>query len=223
MVLEYKTALEEKLAMPVLDLDRFAAAPLRRNPYDFVVLDDFIRKEAQPALATDFPRIEQGGSFPLRTLTYGPGFARLVDELKGPAMRQAFAQKFSIDLDDRPVTITARGQTRAKDGQIHADSRDKLVTVLIYMNPGWSAADSEGQLRLLRSPDNLDDAVVEVPAAMGTLVAFRCVPHAWHGHRPFVGPRRSIQLNWVTDERVVRREEFRHRISAMAKRLFGRR
>jgi hypothetical protein len=208
--------------MAILDLDRFAAAPLCRDPFDFLVLADFIRKEAQPALAADFPQIDLGGSFPLSTLAYGPVFARLVDELRGPEMRRAFALKFAIDLDDRPVTITARGQTRAKDGQIHTDSRDKLLTVLIYMNQGWSSADSEGQLRLLRSADDLDDAAVEVAPAMGTLVAFRCAANAWHGHRPFVGQRRTLQLNWVTDAGVVRREEFRHRLSALAKRLLGR-
>ena len=56
---------------------------------------------------------------------------------------------------------------------------------------------------------------------MGTLLAFRCGPNAWHGHHPFVGQRRTLQLNWVTDRGVVRREELRHRVSALAKRLFG--
>ncbi|MBI1779628.1 MAG: 2OG-Fe(II) oxygenase [Proteobacteria bacterium] len=205
--------------MSVLDLDRFAAAPLAREPYDFVVLTDFIKKAAQPAIAADFPDIAQGGSFPLSVLDYGPAFANLVDELQGPAMRRTFAGKFGIDLEARPVTITARGHTREKDGQIHADSKTKLITVLIYMNPEWSAGDSAGQLRLLRSPESLDDAAVEIPPAMGTLVAFRCAANAWHGHHPFVGARRAIQLNWVTDKGVVRREEFRHRLSALAKRL----
>jgi hypothetical protein len=208
--------------MSMLDLDRFAAHPLERAPFDFMVLTDFLRTDAHAALTADFPGIDQGGSFPLSTLQYGPTFQRLVDELKGEPMRRAFEDKFEIDLEDRPVTITARGQTRAKDGRIHTDSRDKLLTVLIYMNPGWASENSEGQLRLLRSPDDLDDAVVEVPPRMGTLIAFRCMPNAWHGHRSFVGPRRTIQLNWVTDERVVRREEFRHRLSAFAKRLLGR-
>jgi hypothetical protein len=31
-----------------------------------------------------------------------------------------------------------------------------------------------------------------------------------------------IQLNWVTDQGVVRREQFRHRVSAFFKRLRGR-
>jgi len=208
--------------MSVLDLDRFAAAPLERDPFDFVVVSDFIRKEAQPALTSDFPAIERGGSFPLSTLRYGRAFAAFVEELESPAMRRAFAQKFAIDLENRPVAITVRGQTRAKDGKIHTDSKDKLLTVLIYMNPDWSAADSKGQLRLLRSPASLDDPVIEVPPLMGTMLAFRCGPTAWHGHHPFIGQRRTLQLNWVTDQGVVRREELRHRVSAFVKRLMGR-
>ena len=39
------------------------------------------------------------------------------------------------------------------------------------------------------------------------------------GHPPFVGPRRVIQFNWVTDEDVVRRERTRHHLSAWFKKL----
>ena len=97
--------------------------------------------------------------------------------------------------------ITVRGQARAADGRIHADSRTKLITVLIYMNESWEA--EGGRLRLLRSPDGLDDAVAEVPPAAGTLLAFLNTPHSWHGHSPVSGPRRVIQLNWVTSDAVV--------------------
>jgi Rps23 Pro-64 3,4-dihydroxylase Tpa1-like proline 4-hydroxylase len=114
--------------------------------------------------------------------------------------------------------VTVRGQARPRDGRIHTDSRTKLVTVLLYMNPGWS--DGGGWLRLLRSSDSLDDYFAEVPPEAGTAVFFRCTKNAWHGHTPFVGPRRAIQLNWVLDESVVRREQGRHRISARLKKYF---
>ena len=35
--------------------------------------------------------------------------------------------------------VTARGQSAARDGQIHTDSRTKLITVLIYMNNSWES------------------------------------------------------------------------------------
>ena len=110
------------------------------------------QKHAEVAIdiAADFPKIEQGGSFPLSTLRYGPAFAHLVGELKGDAMRRAFAQKFSVDLEHRPVTITARGLTRAKDGRIHTDSRDKL---LVYAKSGLLPPSSFTGLSLLPGPD----------------------------------------------------------------------
>ena len=85
------------------------------------------------------------------------------------------------------------------------------------MNPAWES--TEGRLRLLRSPDSLDNPVVEVPPDEGTLLAFVNTPTAWHGHTSVDGPRRAIQLNWVTDDGVVKREQFRHGLSSRLKRL----
>jgi hypothetical protein len=72
---------------------------------------------------------------------------------------------------------------------------------------------------MLNGPDDLEDYAAEVPPEVGTLVAFRCAPEAWHGHKPFVGQRRSIQLNWLTDESVLKRELKRHAFSAWTKKL----
>jgi len=125
-----------------------------------------------------------------------------------------------VDLAGRPTMVTARGMSAARDGQIHTDSRTKLITVLIYMNNAWEA--KTGRLRLLRSPDNLEDVIAEVPPDEGTMLLFKNEPNAWHGFHAFEGPRRVIQLNWVTDRGVVKREQFRHRVSAFFKRLSGR-
>ena len=141
--------------------------------------------------------------------------------IQSPAeFRAAFEEKFEIDLTDRPTMITVRGRCWEKDGSIHTDSVTKLITVLIYMNSSWE--DSGGQLRLLRSGEDLEDYVAEVPPEEGTLIAFRRSDHSWHGHKPFVGPRRVIQLNWVTSQGVLRYETRRHRYSAFLKRLFRR-
>ena len=74
---------------------------------------------------------------------------------------------------------------------------------------------------MLRSGNNLDEVILEVPPTEGTLLAFRRSNNSWHGHKPFSGPRRAIQFNWVTSEAVVRREQNRHRISAWMKRFRG--
>jgi hypothetical protein len=162
-----------------------------------------------------FPAIEKGGSFPESELAVGPAFAGLLAELRGPELREAVAEKFAIDLTGKPTMVTVRGQARAKDGRIHTDTEAKIVTVLLYLNRGWK--DAGGRLRLLRSSSSLDDYFAEVSPEAGTAVFFRCTDNAWHGHTPYVGERRAIQLNWVADEEVVRREESRHRFSARLK------
>ena len=203
--------------MGLLDLDAFAATPLVREPFPYLIVPGFLTTTALAAVNADYPQISQPGSFPASTLDYGPGFARLLDELQGPGLRAAFAAKFDLDLSGRPTMVTVRGRAQAKDGRIHCDSKTKIITVLLYMNGPWEA--QGGRLRLLRSATSLDDMVAEVPPDAGTLVAFLVTPHSWHGHGRFVGPRRVIQLNWVTGEDVVQHEQARHRFSARMKRL----
>jgi SM-20-related protein len=200
----------------MIDVDRFRRAPLVREPFDHVIVPEFVRNEALGSLLSDFPRIAKGGSFPVCVLSFGDSFARLIQELEAPALRSATEETFALDLNGRPTLITVRGQARKKDGRIHTDSRTKILTVLIYMNGGWS--DAGGHLRLLRSSASLDDAIADVAPEAGTAVFFRCTDNAWHGHTPYGGERRAIQLNWVTDAAVVRREQRRHRLSAVLKR-----
>jgi len=176
-----------------------------------------VRSEALDAIRTDFPAISHPGSFPLPTLSFGPAFAAFMDEIQSPAMTEAVGQKLDMDLTANPSMVTVRGQSRAADGKIHTDSRTKLVTALIYMNDAWESP--KGRLRMVRSPTDLNDVIAEVPPEQGTLLVFRNEPNAWHGFEPFSGPRRVIQLNWVTDASVVRREQARHRLSAFFKRL----
>jgi hypothetical protein len=202
--------------MQYLDLAAFRAARLVREPFDHLVLPGFVRPEACAAINADYPTIEEPGSFPLGQLTFGPGFHGLVDALEGGSMRAAFADKFGIDLSGRPTTITVRGRCGTRDGSIHTDSASKLITVLIYMNPAWEAAG--GRLRLLRNGHDLEAVVAEVPPTEGTLVAFRRSDNSWHGHKLFIGPRRVIQLNWVTGRSAANLTGLRHGLSAWAKR-----
>lgn len=205
----------------MLDLDRLLATPVQEVPFPFLIVPRFIRDGARPAILADYPDVTLPGSFPLPSLDYGPAFARLIEGLTGPEMTAIIARKFGIDLSGRPTMATVRGQSDAADGRIHTDSKTKLITMLLYMNDQWGA--EKGRLRILRSPDNLDDMAAEVPPEEGTLLVFRNGPKAWHGFEPFVGPRRVIQVNWVTDRGVVLREQSRHRVSAFFKRLVGKR
>jgi len=203
----------------MLNLAALEQAPVHLKPFPFLVVPNFVEAEGLDAIEKDYPSISKPGSFPLETLKFGPRFSKFIAELRGPAFRDLMAKKLGIDLKNRPTTITVRGRAREKDGQIHLDSKSKLVTVLIYMNGKWEA--DGGRLRLLNSPHSLDDMVMEVPPAEGTLLAFLNTENAWHGHKSFQGERRVIQLNWVRDRWVVWREKTRHSISAFAKKLQG--
>src|SRR3984885_5695339 len=205
-------------ALP-LDLDAFNAAPLTREPFPFLMVPRFVKPDAMGPINADYPLVAYPGSFPLPTLKYGPAFAGFIAALQGPEFTRAVERKLDVDLKGRPTMVTARGVSAARDGQIHTDSRTKLITVLIYMNNAWEA--KTGRLRLLRGPDNLEDVIAEVPPDEGTLLIFKNEPNAWHGFHAFEGPRRVIQLNWVTDQGVVCREQTRHKVSAFFKRLRG--
>jgi hypothetical protein len=201
----------------ILDLERLRAAPLCRDPFDFVIVDDFIRSDDLPAVLEDFPLVRRHGSFPLGALSCGAAFGALAGELEGEELRREIEGKFAIDLAGRPTTITVRGKSDGKDGGIHTDSATKLITLLLYMNPVWDT--QAGRLRLLRRPDDLDDYAAEIAPLAGTMVAFRRSAASFHGHYPHRGERRALQLNWVTDEAVARRELGRHAWSARLKAL----
>ena len=205
-------------ALPI-DLDAFAATALTREPFPYLMVPHFVRPEAMAAINADYPLVTHPGSFPLPTLEFGPAFRGFMEAIQGPEFTRAVEAKFGLDLSGRPTMVTARGVSAARDGQIHTDSRTKLITVLISMNNAWEA--KTGRLRLLRGPDSLEDVIAEVPPEEGTLLIFKNQPNAWHGFHAFEGPRRVIQLNWVTGMDVVKREQTRHRISAFFKRLRG--
>lgn len=203
-----------------LDLEALARAPRSDDPFPHVIVPGFVPAAAGRAISADYPAIARAGSFPVGDLSFGAGFRSFLGELEGPEFRAAIERKFDIDLAGRPTMVTVRGQARARDGRIHNDSRTKLITVLIYMNEAWEAAG--GRLRLLRSSHDLENVVAEVPPQAGTLLAFRVTDNSWHGHLPISGPRRVVQLNWVTSAAVVRRERARHGLSARVKQFFSR-
>ena len=205
--------------MAALDLAAIESATASGDPFDHIIVPGVIAGDALAAIHADFPKIDKPGSFPLSHTTYGPRFSALIDELCAPPFAERVGAKLGLDLRGLPTMVTARGRCRSTDGQIHTDSSGKVVTVLIYLNPPWEA--SGGRLRLLRDAADIDNYAVEVPPDEGTMVAFVCQPNAWHGHLPFEGERRAIQLNWVRSGTYKAREQIRHALSAIVKKLAG--
>lgn len=203
-----------------LDYAGLTGTPLSADPFTHVVVRNFVPPAALADVVDGLPALSKGGSFPTGSLRLGSAAAALIKELEGPRFRDAIAGKFGLNLSGAPTMATLRGQSREKDGRIHCDSLAKRVTVLLYLNPetaDWARQD--GCLRLLRSPDNLDDYAVEVPPVNGTLLVFPNGPTTWHGHKQFVGRRYVVQLNWMTTDDKARYEMRRHRVTAFLKRL----
>ena len=192
----------------ILDFDKLAATALERDPYEHVVVERFVRPDEFPKVAADFPELPGPGLHPPSAVELKGAFATMLEEFNGDRFRDIIAEKFSVDLKGRPLMATIRGFTRARDGQIHTDSETKIITVLIYLNNSW---DKEGgNLRLLRNGTDIEDYAKEISPIEGTPLVFKRSDRSWHGHLPFEGPRRAIQLNWVTDRFTAFKENARH-------------
>jgi hypothetical protein len=203
------------MSTELLDLEKLRAQPLVRDPFPFVVVSGMLQPGAIGKLSRDFPEIGDGGVYPVDVLPLGPSMRRLVEELSGPEFRKGVEEKFGLELADNPPMVTLRGRSRDKDGRIHRDSDDKVVSLLLYLNESWPH--KTGNLRMLRSPDDLESTVAEVPSTAGTMVIFEVTPNGWHGHHKFVGERRVLMLNYMTGRESHARELKRHRFSAKVK------
>ena len=204
----------------MFDYRALAETQVGFDPFPHIVVTDFLPPAALAQVHAELPVSDRGGSFPPEALKLGPAARAMMRELEGPALKQAIAEKFGLDLDDAPSMLTVRLATRGKDGQIHTDSAAKRVTTLLYLNPpNLRFEQQDGCLRLLRSPTDLEDYAVEVPPTRGTLLVFPNGPATYHGHRTHVGPRHSIQLNYMTNDGRARSELRRHRLSAIVKGL----
>ena len=200
-----------------INLEAIAASPVAHDPFDFFAVENVLTPGALEAVRKDFPAIDKPGIYPIADLAGGPAFTALVDAIRSPEMAKLIGTKFGIDLEGLPLMITARGRAQQKDGRIHCDSKDKVVTCLLYLNEEWDAAG--GRLRMLRNGKDIEDYAAEIPAHGGSFAAFRVTPSSWHGHKPYVGERRYLMFNWIRSDDARRSHERRHSLSARVKKL----
>ncbi len=204
----------------ILNINSIKNAVVNQQPFPFFTVGNVLNQEVATKVLEDFPAISAGGSFPLDSLEFGEGVKKLVAEIESDSFRQILAEKFEVDLSDKPLMITARGYSRQKDGKIHTDSKSKLLTILIYLNEDWPSPD--GRLRILNRGDSLDDYVAEVPASLGQLVAFKVTENCWHGYVPYEGRRQSLQINYLVDDKYTKSHVVRHKVSAFFKKIVRR-
>jgi SM-20-related protein len=203
--------------MAHLQLEKLRAAKLETSPYTYTIVPGFLTPETVSRINATYPKIDKGGSYPIESLDAGMAIKDVIDELDSPAFEQLIAEKFDVELNGRPKMYSLRAYTRAKDGQIHTDSKDKIITVLLYLNENWQQ--TGGRLRVLNNGKDVDNFAAEVPPDNGTLLVFKRSDNSWHGHHPFDGPRRSLQMNWMTSEGSKGFHAIRHKISAAVKKL----
>jgi hypothetical protein len=202
----------------LLDLAALKAAEVQQTPFPHLVVPFFLPRQHLAEAIKDYPDIDMAGIFPLDAIEGGPMFQRIVAEMKSPELRDVVAAKFGMDLSNHGTMVTARACCRATDGKIHADATFKKATLLLYLNDEeWKH--EGGRLRVLRSATDIEDYHAEVAPVGGMLFAFKCVEHAWHGHKSFEGVRRYVMMNFVEDAKVLQRELTRHRFTAGVKRI----
>ncbi len=201
----------------MLDFDTISQATFVEEPFKHFAVTDTLSPAALADVRKDFPDINNPGIFPLSTLDCRGRFLDLVNDIRSPALQAIMEEKYGVDLSDKPLMITVRGQAQKKDGRIHTDSTTKFVTCLLYLNEPWD--EGGGRLRLLRRGDDISDYFAEIPPHGGTLVSFLRSDNSWQGHEPYQGQRRYIMFNWMTSRAALEADLRRHRFSAKIKKL----
>lgn len=202
----------------MLDLTAIRTAVVNNSPYPYCVINNSILEDKLSAVANNFPTISHPGSIPMTSVEYNPLFGQLLSQLEGDDFRKIIAEKFDINLNEKPTMLTFRGVMRKKDGRIHTDSTTKLITVLLYFNEDWPSPD--GHLRILNNGQDINNYVAEIPPLLGSMVIFKVTDNCWHGHTPLEGKRLSIQLNYLTGNTAKNKHQFFHNLSAKIKNIF---
>jgi hypothetical protein len=205
-------------------LDRIAPdCVLREAPFPALVARGMLDPSAAPALGEDFPRYRGAGFFPHARGDCGPAINALVDALTAPAFADQLGSLLGIEhMSQYPPLVTICRALNLRHGTIHTDSRSKIATALVYLNPDWVPSHA-GCLRFLAANNDIESLVApEIKPVFGTLAAFRRTDNSFHGHLPFEGERRVIQVAWLVDTHAVDRKTRRGRVSRAIKWLIGR-
>jgi hypothetical protein len=195
---------------------------VRSEPFHFVLAHGQLPGEAVEALRHDFPKYASAGFFPYEEKDCGPSVNRLIGDLTDPAVATAVGARLGIDnLGQYPTLVTLCRALNKRHGTIHTDSRSKVATALLYLNESWPDT-SDGCFRFLNRIDAIDDlAAPEVKPLYGHFVVFKRADNSFHGHLPYEGERRVIQVAWLTSGEEKVRKTQRGKLSRVFKKLFG--
>lgn len=196
---------------------------VQQQPFPFMMAHGQLPDEVRDDLDRDFPRYASAGFFPYDPADCGPSVNALIDNMTAPAFARAIGERLGVDhLEQYPTLVTLCRLLNKRHGTIHTDSKSKVVTALIYLNPQWPDT-SDGCLRFLHSIDDIDSVVVpELAPLYGEFAVFKRCENSFHGHLPYEGERRVIQVAWLTSEEEKQRKTRRGKFSRAFKKLFGR-
>ena len=194
-----------------------------QQPFPFVVAHGQLPDEARSDLDRDFPRYASAGFFPYDPSDCGPAVNALISEMTSPAFAQAIGRRLGIEnLEQFPTLVTLCRLLNKRHGTIHTDSKSKIATALIYLNAQWPDS-SDGCLRFLHHIDDIDSMIIpELTPLYGEFAVFKRCENSFHGHLPYEGERRVIQVAWLTTEEEKLRKTRRGKFSRAFKKLFGR-
>ena len=195
---------------------------VRHEPFPFLIASGLLAECNRARLDEDFPRYPSAGFFPHEHGDCGPSINALIEELTSPAIADMIGSRLGIaSLGSLPSLVTICRALNKRHGTIHTDSKSKVATALLYFNETWPNT-SGGCLRFLRRADSIEDLVCdEVRPLYGNFVVFRRSDNSFHGHLPFAGERRVIQIAWLTSEDEKLRKTRRGKFSRLFKKLFG--
>jgi hypothetical protein len=195
---------------------------IRLDPFPFMVAHGQLPDDARAELERDFPNYSSAGFFPYDPSDCGPSINALVRLLTAPDFASAVGRRLGIDsLGQYPTLVTLCRLLNKRHGTIHTDSRSKVATALLYLNHQWPDT-SDGCLRFLHRIDSIDDMVApELTPLYGEFAVFKRCDNSFHGHLPYEGERRVIQVAWLTSEEEKARKTRRGRFARAFKKLLG--
>lgn len=195
---------------------------IRQEPFAFLIAHGQLTEHARADLERDFPAYAQAGFFPHVPADCGPSINALIGDLASPGFAEAIGERLGIpNLGQYPTLVTLCRSLNKRHGTIHTDSVSKVATALLYLNPQWPDT-SDGCLRFLHRIDDIDAIVApELKPLYGELAVFKRADNSFHGHLPYAGERRVIQVAWLVSEDAKLRKTRRGRLSRTFKRWFG--
>ncbi len=111
--------------MQYLSHEALAQTPLQVDPFEYVVVPNFVKPERLAEIAADFPDVPGAGSHPPSELRIAGHFAGLLEDLQSEEFRHAIESKFGIDLEGRPTMMTVRGFVRKRTERSTRTARRK--------------------------------------------------------------------------------------------------